>query len=53
MYYNEEHKNSVEKRGDGYTYIGSYKCNEITLDRSILACIYFFNIKSLVAFNAY
>ena len=32
MYYNEEHKNIVEKRGDGYTYIGSYKCNEVTLD---------------------
>ena len=32
MYYNEEHKKKVIERGDGYTYIGSYRCNEITID---------------------
>lgn len=32
MYYNLEHKYRVEQRGDGYTYLGSYKCNEITID---------------------
>lgn len=32
MYYNEEHKKLVEERGDGYTYIGSYHRNEITID---------------------
>lgn len=32
MYYNEEHKQRVENRGDGYTYIGTYKCGEITID---------------------
>ena len=30
MYYNEEHKQKVENRGDNYKYIGSYKANEIT-----------------------
>lgn len=32
MYYNEKHKKLVEERGDGYTYIGSYRCGEITID---------------------
>lgn len=32
MYYNEEHKKRVKERGDGYEYIGSYRCNEITID---------------------
>ena len=32
MYYNEEHKKRVTERGDGYTYIGSYHWNEITID---------------------
>lgn len=32
MYYNEEHKQKVENRGDNYKYIGSYKANEITID---------------------
>lgn len=32
MYYNEKHKKLVKERGDGYTYIGSYRCNEITID---------------------
>lgn len=32
MYFNEKHKQMVENRGDGYEYIGSYKCNEITID---------------------
>ena len=32
MYYNKEHKEKVNNRGDGYTYIGSYKCKEITID---------------------
>ena len=32
MYYNEKHKRRVEQRSDGYNYIGTYKCNEITID---------------------
>lgn len=32
MYYNEKHKQRVIDRGDGYKYIGTYKCNEITID---------------------
>lgn len=32
MYQNEEHKRGVIERGDGYEYIGSYKCDEITID---------------------
>jgi len=32
MYYNEKHKNIVEKRGDRYKYLGSYKTKEVTLD---------------------
>ena len=32
MYYNKKHKEKVNNRGDGYTYIGSYKCKEITID---------------------
>lgn len=32
MYFNLEHKHRVENRGDNYTYIGTYKCNEITID---------------------
>ena len=32
MYYNKEHKEKVNNRGDVYTYIGSYKCKEITID---------------------
>ena len=32
MYFNEEHKRKVEERGDGYKYIGSYKCKEVTID---------------------
>ena len=32
MYHNEEHKEKVENRGDGYIYIGSYHCGEITID---------------------
>lgn len=32
MYYNEKHKHRVEQRGDGYTYLGSYKSKEITID---------------------
>ena len=32
MYYNSEHKQMVENRGDEYTYIGSYKSKEITID---------------------
>ena len=32
MYFNEEHKEKVESRGDGYTYIGSYRTNEETID---------------------
>lgn len=32
MYFNEKHKERVENRGDGYTYIGSYRTNEITID---------------------
>lgn len=32
MYYNEEHKKRVIERGDGYTYIGSYHKNEVTID---------------------
>lgn len=33
MYYNEEHKQRVISRGDNYTYIGSYKLNETTIDK--------------------
>ena len=32
MYFNEEHNQRVINRGDNYTYIGSYKKNEETLD---------------------
>ena len=32
MYQNEEHKKIVEERGDGYEYIGSYRCKEVTID---------------------
>ena len=32
MYFNEKHKERVESRGDGYTYIGSYHRNEETID---------------------
>lgn len=32
MYFNLEHKQRVEQRGDGYSYIGSYKRNEVTID---------------------
>ena len=32
MYYNEEHKKIVEERGDNYTYIGSYRYKEETID---------------------
>lgn len=32
MYFNEKHKEKVENRGDGYIYIGSYRCGEITVD---------------------
>ena len=32
MYFNKEHKEKVENRGDGYVYIGSYRCGEITMD---------------------
>lgn len=32
MYFNLEHKHRVEQRGDGYSYIGSYKRNEVTID---------------------
>ena len=32
MYYNEKHINIVEKRGDGYEYLGSYRTKEVTLD---------------------
>nr|DAE62821.1 MAG TPA: restriction enzyme [Caudoviricetes sp.] len=32
MYQNEEHKQSVEERGDGYEYIGTYRCDEMTMD---------------------
>lgn len=32
LYQNEKHKKRVKERGDGYTYIGSYRCNEITID---------------------
>ena len=32
MYFNEEHKKKVIERGDGYTYIGSYKFKEVTID---------------------
>lgn len=32
MYFNLEHKQRVEQRGDNYTYIGSYRTKEITID---------------------
>ena len=32
IYQNEEHKKRVIERGDGYEYIGSYHCGEITID---------------------
>ena len=32
MYQNEEHKRRVIERGDGYEYIGSYNCGEVTID---------------------
>ena len=32
MYFNEKHNQMVENRGDNYTYIGSYKSGEITID---------------------
>ena len=32
MYQNEEHKQSFEERGDGYEYIGTYRCDEMTMD---------------------
>ena len=32
MYFNEKHKQIVIDRGDNYTYIGTYKCGEITID---------------------
>ena len=32
MYFNEEHNQRVIDRGDNYIYIGSYKCNEVTID---------------------
>ena len=32
MYYNEKHKKRVIERGDGYTYIGSYRRKEETID---------------------
>lgn len=32
MYFNENHKEIVENRGDNYIYIGSYHRNEITID---------------------
>lgn len=32
MYFNLEHKQMVENRGDAYEYLGSYKCGEITID---------------------
>lgn len=32
LYQNEKHKKRVKERGDGYTYIGSYRCNETTID---------------------
>ena len=32
MYYNEEHEEKVNSRGDRYIYIGSYKCGEKTID---------------------
>ena len=38
MYYNEEHKRRVESRGDGYTYIGSYHWNEVTIDGKKSKC---------------
>ena len=33
MYFNEKHKEKVENRGDGYIYIGSYRCGEMTLEK--------------------
>nr|DAZ34340.1 MAG TPA: endonuclease [Caudoviricetes sp.] len=36
MYFNEKHKQRVISRGDNYTYICSYKCNEITIDGKCL-----------------
>ena len=32
MYYNKEHEEKVNNRGDGYIYIGSYKTKEVTID---------------------
>lgn len=32
MYYNKEHKERVENRGDGYVYMGSYHSKEHTID---------------------
>lgn len=32
MYCNEKHKERVKSRGDGYIYIGSYRCGEVTKD---------------------
>lgn len=32
MYYNLEHEEMVKNRGDGYTYLGTYKSKEITID---------------------
>ena len=32
MYYNEEHEEMVNNRGDKYTYIGSYRYKEMTID---------------------
>ena len=32
MYYNKEHEEKVNNRGDGYIYIGSYHCGENTID---------------------
>ena len=32
MYFNEKHNQRVINRGDNYTYIGSYRTNEVTID---------------------
>lgn len=38
MYQNLEHKRKVKQRGDGYTYLGSYKTKEVTLDGKNKKC---------------
>ena len=45
MYYNKEHEEKVNNRGDGYIYIGSYKCGEKTIDGKCSKSLSYIRVK--------